>query len=116
MTVFRFVEREKATFPVRTMCRLLGVSPSGYWAWRQRPPSARAVADVELTERIRAAHAASRGTYGVPRIQADLSDQGVRCGRKRIARLIRRAELSRHAIVPLSRQRLRNEGPSTQAR
>ena len=94
MTVFRFVEREKATFPVRTMCRVLGVSPSGYWAWHQRPPSARAVADVELTERIRAAHAASRGTYGVPRIQADLSEQGIRCGRKRIARLMRWAKLA----------------------
>ena len=79
----------QAQYPVTTMCRVLGVSPSGYWAWRRRGPSARAVADAALAERIRRAHEASRGTYGAPRIQADLVDDGIRCGRKRVARLMR---------------------------
>ena len=91
--MFRFVEREKARFPIATMCRLLGVSPSGYWAWRRRPPSARALADAALSERIRHAHGASRGTYGAPRVHADLREEGIRCGRKRVARLMRAESL-----------------------
>lgn len=94
MTVFRFIEREKAHHRVRTMCRLLEVSASGYWAWRGRGDSARALSDVELTARIRQAHAASRGTYGAPRIHAELQAGGIRCGRKRVARLMRRAGLA----------------------
>jgi putative transposase len=89
VTVFRFVEREKARHPVATMCRLLGVSASGYWAWRRRGPSARALADAALAARIRRAHAASRGTYGAPRVHAELRAAGVRCARKRISRLMR---------------------------
>ena len=64
-----------------TLCRLLGVSRSGYYAWRQRPPSARACAHQELTRHIRAVHEQSRGTYGAPRIWADLRDRGVLCSR-----------------------------------
>ena len=90
MTVFRFVEREKARHPVQTMCRLLGVSASGFWAWRRRGRSPRAQADGELAVRVRQAHADSRGTYGAPRIHAELRAAGVRCGRKRVARLMRR--------------------------
>ena len=56
----------QAEHPVATMCRVLGVSPSGFYAWRQRPLAARAVADVHLSAQIAAAHAASQGTYGVP--------------------------------------------------
>lgn len=88
MTAFRFVERERAVFPVRTMCRLLGVSPSGFYAWSGRGPSARSVADADLTEAIRASHERSRGTYGSPRVHADLSASGIACGRKRVARLM----------------------------
>jgi transposase InsO family protein len=88
--VFRFVEREKACLRVTTMCRLLGVSPSGFWAWRRRAPSTRQRADAVLVQRIRAAHALSRGIYGAPRIHAELAEAGVHCGRKRIARLMRR--------------------------
>jgi putative transposase len=66
---------------VATLCRLLGVSRSGYYAWRQRPPSARACANQELTRHIRAVHEQSRGTYGAPRIWADLRDRGVLCSR-----------------------------------
>jgi putative transposase len=92
--VFRFIETEKAHFPVAFLCRALGASPSGYYAWRKRPPSARAVADAALSTSIRQIHASSRGTYGAPRIQADLADSHqTRCGRKRVARLMRAAGL-----------------------
>lgn len=93
MSVYRFVERERTTFPVRTMCRVLGVSPSGYWAWAKRPPSARALADQALTATIRDIHKDSRGTYGIPRVHAELRFGGTRCSRKRIARLMRAAGL-----------------------
>ena len=89
MTAYRFVEREKANHPVATMCRVLEVSPSGFWAWSKRPPSRRALADAALTERIRDIHERSRGTYGMPRIHAELRDDGTRCSRKRVARLMR---------------------------
>jgi len=94
VTVFRFVEREKADLPVTTMCRMLGVSPSGYWAWQGRPPSARSLADAELTGRIRQAHQLSRGTYGSPRVHAELAATGQPCGRKRVARLMRAAGIA----------------------
>jgi putative transposase len=76
------------------MCRVLGVSPSGYYAWAKRPTSERAVTDDLLTSEIRAAHAASKDTYGAPRIQFDLAEQGIRVSRKRIARLMRNAGLA----------------------
>jgi putative transposase len=94
VTAYEFVEREKATHPVTRLCRVLGVSASGYWAWRTRGPSARAQADAQVSARIRAIHDTSRGTYGVPRIQATLAAEGVRCGRKRVARLMRLAGLA----------------------
>lgn len=84
----------RAVYPIATMCRVLGVSPSGYYAWTKRPPSRRAASDGALTESIRAAHAASHGTYGAPRIQVDLADAGVGVSRKRIARLMRLAGLA----------------------
>jgi putative transposase len=90
------------------MCRLLGVSPSGYYAWRDRPPSARAQANAALEAHIRAIHKHSRETYGVPRIHAELADEGTRVGRKRIARLMRRAGLegvSRRKRVRTTRRR-----------
>jgi putative transposase len=94
MSTFRFIAAEKASFPVAFMCRRLGVSPSGYYAWRKRPPSARARADGALTARIAAIHARSRGTYGAPRVHAELADDDqVHCGRKRVARLMRQAGL-----------------------
>jgi putative transposase len=88
--VFRFVEAQKAAFPVAFMCTRLGVSTSGYYAWRTRPPSRRSRADAALGATIAAVHAGSRGTYGAPRVQAELAEaHGVRCGRKRVARLMR---------------------------
>jgi putative transposase len=91
--MYRFVEREKANYPVATMCRVLEVSSSGYWAWSKRPPSARACSDAELTSVIRGIHTRSRGTYGMPRVHAELRDTGTHCSRKRVARLMRAAGL-----------------------
>lgn len=84
----------RATHGVRRLCRVLGVSPSGYYAWVQRPASRRAQVDAQLTTHIRAIHTRSRGTYGVPRIHAELQDDGVRVGRNRVARLMRTAQLA----------------------
>lgn len=91
--MFAFIEAEKANHPITIMSRLLGVSPSGYYAWRKRPPSARAQADALLSAEIRAIHERSRGTYGAPRVHAELRDCGVACARKRVARLLRIAGL-----------------------
>ena len=77
-----------------TGCRVLGVSPSGYYAWQSRPLSARAQADWALSTQIRAIHDRSRGTYGAPRVHAELAAQGVHVGRQRVARLMRRAQLA----------------------
>jgi putative transposase len=83
------VTAHQAVHPVAVLCRTLGVSPSGYYAWRKRPLSPRARADVELTAQIEAVHRESRGTYGAPRIHAELAAQGLHLGRKRVARLMR---------------------------
>lgn len=84
----------QAVFPIRVMARVLKVSASGYYAWRSRPASARATADVDLTRRIRTIHAASRATYGAPRVHAELRADGIRVGRKRVARLMREASIA----------------------
>jgi putative transposase len=94
VTAFRFVEQEKANHPVSMMCRLLDVSASGFWAWHDRGPSARARADMRLSGRIGVIHARSRGTYGVPRIHAELAATGDAVGRKRVARLMRAAGIA----------------------
>ena len=92
--LFRFIDAEKASFPIACMGRRLGVSVAGYYAWRTRPPSARAVADARLGTTIRLIHAGSRGTYGAPRVHAELAaEHGVHCGRQRVARLMRSAGL-----------------------
>ena len=82
------------SLPVATMCRLLDVSASGYYAWLERAPSARAVSDAELLEKIRAIHTASRGTYGAPRILHELREtHELHVSRKRVARLMREASI-----------------------
>ncbi len=83
----------QAVHLIATMCRVLGVSPSGYYAWRERSASKRAVSNAALLERIRAIHEYSRGTYGVPRIFEELKAKGTHVGRKRIARLMKVAGL-----------------------
>ena len=94
MSVYRVIAAEQAHHRIATLCRVLGVSRAGYYAWQRRPPSARARADGELTRRIHQIHATSRGTYGSPRVQAELQAAGVRCGRRRVARLMRVAGLA----------------------
>jgi putative transposase len=84
----------QAEFPIATMARVLGVSESGYHAWRGRAPSARAVEDKVLLKKVRTVHATSRETYGSPRIHAELRATGSRHGRKRIARLMSAAALT----------------------
>jgi transposase InsO family protein len=86
---FRFIEAEKAQYPIRLLCRCLAVSRSGYYAWRKRAPSARAKQDARLRVEIAASHSASRRTYGSPRILRDLREDGHRVSRKRVARLMR---------------------------
>ena len=84
----------QAKHATRTMARVLGVSASGYYAWRARPVSKHAAVDAELTETIRAIHTRSRETYGRPRVQVDLVAMDIHVGGKRIARLMRRAGLA----------------------
>jgi putative transposase len=88
------VRVHQATHPIATQCRVLGVSPSGYYAWAVRPASARATADAALAAQLRALHARSRGTYGERRLHAELRDLDVHVGRKRIARLLRQMGLA----------------------
>ena len=78
----------QALFPVATMCRVLRVSPSGFYAWLKRPPSARAMRDAQLLAEIRVSHARSDETYGAPRILGDLQERGHWVGQKRVARLM----------------------------
>ena len=95
MNVDRLIAAQEASYPISLLCRDLHVARSGFSAWRSRPPSCRSVADATLTSTIRAMHSGSRGTYGVPRVHAELSDtHGVQCGRMRVARLMRRAGLA----------------------
>jgi transposase InsO family protein len=83
------VEAEKAYFPVRVLCQVLQVSVSGFYSWRKRGPSQRAQEDEQLKVHIRAAHKASRGRYGSPRVQKELCAQDQHVGRKRVARLMK---------------------------
>ena len=81
----------QADHPIATLCRVLEISTSGYYAWRYRAPSARAQQDAELTMKLHTIHLESRGTYGAPRVHAELAAQGIQVGRKRVARLMRAA-------------------------
>jgi putative transposase len=94
---FRFVRANQASHKAALTCSTLsslGVSESGYHAWRTRPASRRATEDAALLERIRTIHESSREAYGVPRVHAELAFEGVRIGRKRVARLMRGASLA----------------------
>ncbi len=94
---YQFIATLAEEYPVTVLCRVLGLARSGYYAWKRQTPSARAQRDQFLTEQIRTSFAASRQTYGSPRVHADLRAQNVRCGRKRVARLMRQAKLvARH--------------------
>ena len=93
---YRFVETERTRHPVRSLCRALGVSVSGYYAACTRVPSACAQRQAALTTRIRVIHAASRATYGAPRVPAELIAQGEDCCKNTVAKLMRRARIALH--------------------
>ena len=98
-----------AGFPVAVACRTLGLSRSGYYAWVERPESDHAKSDRDLLRQVKEIHALSRGTYGAPRVQAELRlGRGIRVSRKRIARLMREERLEGSY-----RRRFRRAKPST---
>lgn len=86
---YEFMEEHRETYKVKSMCEVLKVSRSGYYAWSTRQPSRRKQANEELLERIRRVHRQSRRLYGSPRITAELNDEGVRCGKNRVARIMK---------------------------
>ncbi len=93
-----FVESQRGHHSVHTLCRVLRISPSGYYAARSRPPSARAERQLSLTTKIREVHLASRETYGAPRVHAELSVQGIACCLNTVAKLMRGAQIVPRAI------------------
>lgn len=99
---YALITRYRAQFALRLMCRVLEVSPSGYYAWRKRAPSGRALADEALVGNLWSSYTASGGTYGAPRVQRDLRDDGMAIGQKRVARLMRT-----HGLVGRTRARRR---------
>ena len=101
------MKAHQAHFPIAIMAKVLQVSRSGFYAWLERSPSARAERDAEIVAAIRISHADSNGAYGALRIHEDLKDAGFRIGKKRVARLMRE-----HGIAGVSRRR----GPKTTRR
>jgi putative transposase len=89
---FRLIEAERAEHSISRLCSVLGVSRVGFYAWRERPLSARELRDRELEQLIQTVFIDSRETYGAPRVHAELQARGVRVGKKRVARLMRRLE------------------------
>jgi putative transposase len=97
------IEAYREEYPVSVLCETLEVSPSGYYAWRERPLSQHAREDARIAEHVKVAFHANRQVYGSPRIHAELRGQGIRCGQKRVARLMRAqglaARRSRHRTI-----------------
>jgi putative transposase len=90
---FRFIRAEKANHAVRTMCRVLKVSPSGFYAWCKRPPSKRSIEDSRLTAEVQAIFDEHKARYGSPRITEELQANSIRIGRQRVRKLMRLASL-----------------------
>jgi transposase InsO family protein len=86
---FQFIADHRTEFPIVRMCEVLEVSRSGYYAWRDRPPSAREMANQALYKQIEQVYTDSHGIYGSPRIYEALEKQGVACSENRVARLMR---------------------------
>jgi len=86
---FQLIDAAKEEFPVQRLCKVLGVSPSGYFAWKSRPASRRQREDLVLLAHVRSAFRLSNGTYGSPRMTHELREQGLSVGRRRTARLMR---------------------------
>lgn len=99
---FQWIRQSCAEFPVKQLCKTLGVSRAGYYAWCRRPESERSRANQALVSRIRVIHGKSRQTYGSPRVHDALKKDGVSCGRHRVARLMRSA-----SIVSVHRRRFK---------
>lgn len=93
MRLFKLIDAEKANYSISLLCRVLRVSRSGYYDWKDRPPSERDRENAALIEQIMEVHERSRGTYGYPRVHAELRALGMRCSRKRVARLMRKVSL-----------------------
>jgi putative transposase len=111
---FRLVEAERAQHPVSLLCKLLGVTSAGYYAWRRRGPSVRLLGDAELKRMIVSIYDGSLQTYGAPRVHAELADEhGVRVGRKRVARLMR--ELGIAGVSRRSKSRFKTTIPAKDA-
>lgn len=103
LDAYELISLEKANYPVSLMCRVLGVSRSGYYAWLKRGPSKREVEDLSLLSEIEAIHERSRGTYGSPRVVAELKDKAFQVGRRRVARLMRENGLTARFKRPFRR-------------
>lgn len=91
---YQFIEAHREEYPVRVLCETLEVSESGYYDWRKRPMSQHAQSDAQLAEQIREIYQANRKLYGSPRVHAELQEQGIKCARKRVARLMREQGLA----------------------
>src|SRR2546423_9426700 len=100
---YAFIAQNRQDYPVTTMCRVLEVSVSGYYAWCQRTPSEHSREDAQLAEKVKIAFQANRCVYGSPRVHAELHAQGLHCSRKRVARLMREqglcAQRPRHRTI-----------------
>lgn len=99
---FARIDAEKAQWPIGIQCEVLGVSRSGYYAWRGRPEAPRTKSDAELVVEIKVAHKAGRGAYGSPRVHRELRAKGRRVGKKRVERLMRQ-----EGIVARKKRRFR---------
>lgn len=95
---YQFIKEHQEQFSLCALCRVMGVCRSGFYAWRKREKSARQLQNESLTEQIQAAHEESDTTYGSPRIYAELKAAGIACSQKRIARLMRLAQI--RAVLP----------------
>jgi putative transposase len=113
---FQLIGNHRDEFPVTRMCEVLDVSPSGYYAWRGRPPSAREMANRELVKKIEAVYNDNYGIYGSPRIYRELKGQGVACSENRVARLMRlyhiRAKQPRRYKVTTKRNKAHPVAPN----
>jgi putative transposase len=100
---YQFITQHRHEYPITLMCRVLEVSVSGYYAWSKRPPSRHSREDASLAERVKTVFQTYRSVYGSPRVHAELQDQGIKCARKRVARLMREqglcAQRPRHHTV-----------------
>ena len=110
---YAFMAEHKGQFRLHSMCRVLRVQRSGYYAWKKKPKSKRTVADESLLLKIKQSFEESQSIYGSPRVHCDLREGGVLCGEKRIARLMRQAQL--RSVRGYKRPRFRVGMPATTA-